>query len=453
MHLVLNGINGEYLLDVLLKSKREDIELVEAAIAYATDGAPLFEWCWDNSVPLKFWGRFDETIPVSLPVLKTFLSRRSPAFTCKLIRSFHAKVIWWHGVGAYIGSANHTGAAWNTNIEAGTFFDEADIAAASLDVELRSFFDRIDEHASPLNDELYKALEERQKELNRSWQQDADARKKILAVASVKVFPGLVKTAPKSAKDRQRRAFLDDWYSTLQTLRDIGTMVGSDENRPAWIPASVPLGAQADQFLHAHYYNRVIGDDGRSYFAEWYENNRPNPAKALREAMDWWRDLPAAPSNESNMLFNWAPFLRNALSPDRILSLSPKDFEEVCQRVWSIQDHARRVSNATLNLAGGARIAMDIKTKALADFLMTRRAQNGSNVLEVINFVLYGGSEAELPERLWEATTNRAWKIEHLGISSLGELVGWAMPDRFPPRNNRTSKSLRSLGYNVTAHG
>ncbi len=145
-----------------------------------------FEWCWKNEIPLKFWGRFDDTIPVSLPILKTFLSRRSPIFTCKLIRRFHAKVIWWHGDGAYVGSANHTGAAWNGNVEAGTFFDEADIAASNMDVELRSFFQRIDEHASPLNDELYKALEERQKELNRINVQDADNRKKILGIASVK---------------------------------------------------------------------------------------------------------------------------------------------------------------------------------------------------------------------------------------------------------------------------
>jgi hypothetical protein len=41
MYLVLNGINGRYLRDIL-ENKREDTELVEAAIAYATDDAPLF---------------------------------------------------------------------------------------------------------------------------------------------------------------------------------------------------------------------------------------------------------------------------------------------------------------------------------------------------------------------------------------------------------------------------
>ena len=41
------------------------------------------------------------------------------------------------------------------------------------------------------------------------------------------------------------------------------------------------------------------------------------------------------------------------------------------------------------------------------------------------------------------------WAIPHVGLSSLGEIVGWARPDEFPPRNMRTSKGLRALGYNV----
>jgi hypothetical protein len=91
--------------------------------------------------------------------------------------------------------------------------------------------------------------------------------------------------------------------------------------------------------------------------------------------------------------------------------------------------------------------------KALAEFLFSRRSQNGSNVLQVIHYVLYGGTDETLPIRLWEATTDGPWRIEHLGISALGELVGWALPDKFPPRNNRTSKSLRSLGFPVAVHG
>jgi hypothetical protein len=51
--------------------------------------------------------------------------------------------------------------------------------------------------------------------------------------------------------------------------------------------------------------------------------------------------------------------------------------------------------------------------------------------------------------RLWNAIRSDDWAIPHIGLSSLGEIVGWARPDEFPPRNMRTSKGLRALGYNV----
>jgi hypothetical protein len=96
---------------------------------------------------------------------------------------------------------------------------------------------------------------------------------------------------------------------------------------------------------------------------------------------------------------------------------------------------------------------MATKTEALAKLLFSCRSKNGSNVLEVINYLLYGGSDEALPTRLWECTWDGPWRIEHLGISALGELIGWALPNKFPPRNNRTSKSLRSLGFQVDVHG
>ena len=105
MRLILNGINGEYLRSIT-ESALKETETVEAAVAYATNEALLFDWCWENQIPLKFWGRFDAGIPVSPQILRKFLARRSPNYSCKLLTHFHSKVIWWHGFGAYIGSAN-----------------------------------------------------------------------------------------------------------------------------------------------------------------------------------------------------------------------------------------------------------------------------------------------------------------------------------------------------------
>jgi hypothetical protein len=179
--------------------------------------------------------------------------------------------------------------------------------------------------------------------------------------------------------------------------------------------------------------------------------NKGNPESALRRAISWWRALPKPPTNEDRMLYEWAPVLRRDLAEDRILRLSEDEFVGVCERVWSIQDHGRRVSNDTLNLPDRLRHSMAVKTKALAHYLYERRAPNGSTVLQTIHHVLYGGNLNDVPLRLWDATGDGQWRIEHLGVSALGETIGWALPDQFPPRNNRTSKSLRSLGFNVSA--
>ncbi|WP_281803614.1 phospholipase D family protein [Methylocystis echinoides] len=447
--LILNAINGRYLREIT-DNAAKDCQYVEAAVAYATQ-EQLFEWCWNHHIRLRFWGRFDEGVPVAPHILKRFLDRRSPNFVCKLLPHLHAKVIWWHGIGAYIGSANLTDRAWYSNVEAGFYFDESDMLAFGIDEQLRSFFEEVDTHASPLTEELYSTIRDRQRELDFLHERDRDNQKRFLQTPCVKQWAGLLHVSPRSATEKQKQAFLSEWFSTLQILRDIGTRVSDEEFRPDWIPSDVPPGAQADQFLHAHYYNRVIGLDRRSYYEEMFEENKGNPENALRNAMVWWRSLPSPPSNEDQMLFEWAPFLRRELARERILGLSERDFEAVCQRVWAIQDHARRMPNVTLNLPQDQKHTVAVKTKALSHYLFEKKAPNGSNVLEVLYHVLYGGTHGSLPDRIWDTTLAGQWRIEHLGMSAIGELVGWALPDDFPPRNNRTSKSLRSLGFPVDA--
>jgi hypothetical protein len=421
-------------------------------VAYANAGE-LFEWCWANTIPLRFWGRIDEGVPVSLNILRNFLARRSPNFTCKLVTHFHAKIIWWHGAGAYIGSANLSQSAWYNNIEAGCFFDEAEIIGSAMGTQLEEFFRRVDEYASPLTDELFVAIENRAKELDQLAERDREQRRRFLVTPSIRQWNGLVSVSRNTALDRQKKTFLDEWFDTLQILRDIGATLSREENKPSWITFDIPPGAHADQFLHAHYYNRVIDEKRRSRFAEKYEENKSNPERALQEAIGWWRGLPGPPSGEEKTLLEWAPFLRRMLSADRLPNLNQTEFEAVCQSVWSIRDHARRVANVTLNLPGDQKHDMTTKTKVLSEFLFSRKSKNGSNVLQVIQHVLYGGADETLPIRLWEAITDGPWRIEHLGISALGEMVGWALPNKFPPRNNRTSKSLRSLGFPVAVHG
>ncbi len=272
------------------------------------------------------------------------------------------------------------------------------------------------------------------------------------ASPSIKKWSGLVQTAPKKASDQKKQVFLEEWHSTLQDMRNIGELVSKDENRPIWIAADAPAGAQVDQFVHAHYYQHTF-DGRKANFQAFFEKNKNKKEDSLQEAIAWWRDLRSAPFNEDEMLNERAPFLRNRLSRDQITKMTGSDFEAICNRVHAITDYARRVRNRSVSLPdNGTQYTIPQKVEALAKRIWSARSGNGSRVDKVLSYILYDGSVDQLPERLWKAVSDPSWKIDGLGISALGEIVGWALPDNFPPRNGRTSKALRSLGFDVKVH-
>lgn len=445
MKLILGGINGEYLQNITLKAASQTEEVL-AAVAYASKSGLLFDWCWDNKIPLRFWGRLDDTVAVKTRILADFLKRQSPTYVCKLVKYHHAKVIWWRGVGMYIGSANLTDNAWYKNVEAGCFFEEDEIDD-DMAADIEMLFRTLDAQASPLTNELYNEMLARSKEITRNMPKD----NKFWSSPSFKNWNGLVQTAPKKASERKKEEFLVEWHSTLQELRNISELVSRDENRPQWVSADTPTGAQADQFLHGYYFEKTFEGRKANYQA-YYEQNKSRTNDALQDAMSWWANLQEAPSSEEETLSERAPLVRNILSKDSINEMQFEDFKSICENVWAIRDYSRRVRNKAVFLPDGTRYTIEQKIDALAKMIWSNRSSNGSRVNQMLEFVLYGGTTGQLPERLWEAVSDLKWKIDGLGVSALGEIVGWAMPDIFPPRNGRTSKALKSLGYDVKIH-
>lgn len=450
MKLILNGLNGNYLRD-LLEAAKDETDRVDAAVAYATESDLLFNWCWDNAIHLRYWGRFDDQIPVSIPVLEAFFSRRSGRYTCKLVRKFHPKVIWWRGYGAYIGSANLTQSAWWNNVEAGVFLTEAEMSDEGHDGHLEAMFSEIDKHAAPLTSELMDLLRKRNSELSRRKKDGNAADEDFLKTTLVPHWEGLAHVGRKSAKERERQAFLDEWNSTLQTIRNIGAAISDKKVRPSWIGDDVPLGAQADQFLHAYYYNDVIGERGRSNYEALFVSNRADPDAAVNAAMKIWRNLPSS-SHENRTLNNVAPMLRKAFAQKNLARLTEDHFVTVLGGIHAASEYARRVRNLKVGLQNGPKYTIPEKVNALARHIYRAHERGGNPVLPTLDFILYGGSDAEVPHRLWDTMNDPKRRIELLGISSLGEIVGWALPDVYPPRNGRTSKALRALGHDVRVH-
>jgi hypothetical protein len=112
----------------------------------------------------KILWRLDDRIAVSVPVLNSFLQKKSPTFVCRLVQHHHAKVIWWRGVGVYIGSANLTNSAWYTNVEAGCFFSEEEITDDMAE-DLLDLFATLECHSTPLTEELLEVMNRRVRQL------------------------------------------------------------------------------------------------------------------------------------------------------------------------------------------------------------------------------------------------------------------------------------------------
>ena len=447
MKAILGQINGAYLEDILLAAG-EKTDAVWAAVAYVTDDR-LFKWAYERGIPIKFWGRWDAGCCVRPTIAQWFINRQNANYQCFFVTNYHPKVIWWRGYGVYLGSANLTDSAWFRNIEAGVFLTEDEIDDIEIRDTLEAFFAKIRENAFPVSSEIVKELDRRQKREAANVKQAEDENKSFGRKGHTKDWAGLVRTGPQNnSADWRRKAFVTEWNETLETLRMIAERVSADEYRPSWVPSDTSSGVQADQFLHAHYYHNTF-DGRRANFERWYEDNQHDPERALVKAMEWWSKLPRAPQGEDEFIIERAPFLQAHLSENRVLRLDNFELEQVFSRVHAITDRARRVPNAAVNLPSGQPYTIPQKITAMAHVVWNSRTSGGHTPLEVIYHLLYGGAGDEIPQRLWDVTHEPKWKLPHLGISAFGELAGWALPDRFPPRNGRTSKSLRSLGFDV----
>jgi len=450
MRFIAGPLNKQ-LLQNLLGEVIETCTRVRAAVAYAhRDNMKLFDSCAQHLKPLEFYGRYDHSVAVDPEVLKWFLDKASPNYDCKLVPDIlHAKIIWWVDAGAYIGSANLSDRAWISNIEAGTFLTHDELVELDMERELLHFFEEVDERSHPLTNEVYQEqlrLADRRSELSKheyGLEQQFD-KDRLLPKNQ-----GLVFVDRKQSSEKRFQEFELDWNETLQVMRSIAIRVSDPEVKPSWIDASVAPGVQADQFLHAYYYKKVK-DGNRHPYEEFFSRNSKNPELALREALEWWHGADFDHSFEDRTIYEWSPRLRELLASDRILRLSEEEFVDAISRVHAIRDHAVKQENEHLGLPGIPQSGDD-KVQKFGEWLWRQKSREGKTVLELLNYVVWGNGS--VASRLWNAIRSDQWAIHHIKLSSLGEIVGWARPDEFPPRNMRTSKGLRALGHNVRVGG
>lgn len=448
MEFIANALNGKFLANILPPPEVE-IDGVMAAIAYGSnfndEKRDFLGHCLENRYRLDIWMRYDHTVPVAVPLLKRLLRHHKDNIFCNLIPDrLHSKVIWWKGYGAYIGSANLTDRAWVSNVEAGIFLSEEDLQNDGMQIELEKFFESLRniEQAFPLTEEIIRELEKMEAERK-------GIHDKGKSLRTVPIWEGPTFVGGKKAADRRKESFKKEWQETLTHLRSIGDQLA--ENRPSWISEDIPVAWQIDQFLHAYYYNKV-GDSRAKPFEDYFNKNRSNPNHALLAELKWWKDTPSAPSHEDETFYVNAPIIRKNLSKENILNLSELQLADVCEKTHATRDHVIKMKLTTLGRPDLATLSREERIPLYAAWLLKQRNRKGWNVLQLLNFVLYGGKEDELWERLYTSTQEQEYSLPHYGLNSVAELVGWARPEVAPPRNGRTSKALRALGYDVRVY-
>jgi hypothetical protein len=310
--------------------------------------------------------------------------------------------------------------------------------------ELRTFFEVTDARAEPIDERFYQHLLELQRMRAGIDRAEYDFKRRVQ-----RHFPegtGLVSVDKAKARDRAFAEFARRWRESLQVLKDISERVIRDEYRPDWIPKDTPAGAQADQFVHAYYYQFVGGHKGGHLVDAAYAEHRLNPARPLEEALTWWKQAEFDNTQERRSLLDWAPQLKSMLSRARIRELTKDEFCHALSMVHAIIDYGRKRPNFQLGLPS-VQQDTDTKVRLHAEQLWEARSPQGKTPLEMLDYVIWGSGSME--ERIWAAARSDQWRLPWVQFSTLGEIVGWARPDDFPPRNDRTLKGLRALGYSV----
>ncbi len=468
MDVVLGKINGKFLNDYLNRS-RSRCKVIRAAVAYAQPANALFDHCKQNAdVRLVFYGLLDETGAVPAHLLKSFLDRGPSRVECRLVRGhYHPKVIWWEGFGAYIGSANLTLAAWTKNVECGVFYSEDELVSLGIADELDALFDYTRTNSVPLTNELLAKLSM----LAESTRELASAQKQLQQrfdeiMSDVAEHKGTIVVPPRGVvRNRRRERFVKEWSETLQLLRGLTLDFLRLKKRPVWVVDDAVAAIHFDQFLHAYYYSYVRegidADDeddasSRAQVEAAYEQNRADPQRALVAGASWWASRQEAPYGEDEFIATIGPNMTRLFSKESLASMDEARFCEAMSTVNAFRARARQVGNHFFGLPPTHHESIDERVTRLAKWLWSSpdaRTASGRSAKDVLEFVIWGAQPGDMEERLWLVTNDPEWRIRHLGMSTFGEVVGWARPDMYPPRNNRTNKALRALGYDVTVHG
>jgi hypothetical protein len=460
MEFIGNHANKQFLSDLVTRIQRERAcESVDAAVAYVEWCDPVFDLCSTLGIPFHLRCLCNHEAQPSVPVVQRFLNGPGNWFLLLTQDYYHPKVVWFRGAGAYIGSANFSQRAWWNNTEAGVFLTEKELIAQGLDLELQALLDHVDGRSRsvvPADLDAIKAL----RECRRLREKDLEQASRKRFAEAFERIPGehaestVFSRTDKKQKDPRRDAFIQEWTQTQTLLGKLHHLLAEGREPRPWVPVDTPLSVEVDQILTWYYEDQIAHREAGvvEMVARLHQQNVGRGDGPFLSVVRDWQAASEMMPFICTTLSDWAPELRMRLTPERLKDLREGDLPEILRRSHAIQDHAYRVRNSVLGLPEGTQLDGSERLDLFAKWLWKQRTPTGKSIRDVLLYVLWHDTEP-LGQRLWNAamSPSSGWAIPRFKVSSLGELLGWARPDTFPPRNNRISRALYALGYEGVA--
>lgn len=446
MRIIGNALNGDYFENLVSLAMRADsgLQQISLAVAWVKSMDRLFELTMAKNVPLTLYALAEDGYPAT-QVVQRFIDGPTTWQLFLTRRFYHPKVVWFRGVGVYIGSANLTTAGWWDNLECGVWFSQDEIDRNNLEAQLTAMFAVIAKRSTGVTREhldAFRRLDAERAELTaaeRAFQARVDKEFANLAGQSKPI-----RLTAKRGGARQQ--FIADWQNGLELLRKI-VVEAKRRTWPAWVDKDTNPAVVQDQATEYWYHHNIrISGDSVEAIEAFHRKNRSDPAAALDQVFAEWQ---AFGGDEK-----WAYFVNEAprrvgqlLQRPALDELDEGRLTDILHATHAAREHARQMRKKDLGDEGTTSTSKE-RSRLFARYLLGQESAGGKSVRDVLHYVIWGDVQTpDIGERIWDAAHEDEWKLPHLGPSILGEMVGYARPDTYPPRNGRVSKTLAALGY------
>lgn len=461
MKIFANEINNNYFRNLV--SMVNGSSKLEVAVAYITDET-IFAEAVSRNISVNVWTLVNEETDIrTLDILKKY--SQNPKFKISIFRdNFHSKAIWFHGVGCYIGSANLSDSALNKNIELGIFIDQDDESHEKNFEDLKTFFRSLKDYSVVVDFDTISKIANNIKSLHSNEavkklkSEIRNAQKDKLNELN-ELLNNLFKNARNPNRNQTQESlskhrFITEWRDSIQLLQEIATEYNNYGSRPDWIPTETCVNVEIDRMLSWYYDNHVKDrSQGNVYeiIETLHDENQGNGKVNLEIVFRLWKNLKVPPDEYYVDFFKvQSPLVETLLSQKRVLGLNDSEMAVVVVNCHALAGRIDKfIGYETLGIKkDGRRASVSEKASAYVKSELAGVNSHGRKIHEVLNYFIWG--DGALEQRLWGCLDkNSEHYFPGIGKSTLGELIGRARPNEYPIRNDRISRTLYALGFDI----